>query len=164
MYLPFYDWFWTKRTYVWFKINRKMINTIWFRYDLSRFRKYFSVCIPHAIPNKIRLTIAWEASAFRHHGVLIKAPTTPLLHITSIRYQWASVGPQLNPLKPKGFSTYYIIENESFKRYLRENRVLFHLILFIILKKKLFSKVLFWVLYHFESTSPLFFYKVCIFF
>ena len=35
----------TKRTFVWFQINRKMINTIWFRVDLLiRFRKSFSVC------------------------------------------------------------------------------------------------------------------------
>ena len=27
-----------------FQINRKMVNTIWFRVDLIRFGKYFSVC------------------------------------------------------------------------------------------------------------------------
>ena len=27
-----------------FQINRKMVNTIWFRFYLIRFRKYFSVC------------------------------------------------------------------------------------------------------------------------
>jgi len=37
MYLPFSDWFGTKRTSVWFQINRKMLNTIWFRVDLIRF-------------------------------------------------------------------------------------------------------------------------------
>ena len=26
---------------VWFQITRKMVNTIWFRYDLRRFRKVF---------------------------------------------------------------------------------------------------------------------------
>ena len=31
MYLQFSDWFQTKRTSVWFKINRKTVNTIWFR-------------------------------------------------------------------------------------------------------------------------------------
>ena len=36
---------WTKRTFIWFQINRKMVNTIWFRVDLIIFRKYFSVCI-----------------------------------------------------------------------------------------------------------------------
>ena len=44
LYLPFFDWFGTNRTSVWFKINRKMVNTIWFRFDLLRFRKDFSVC------------------------------------------------------------------------------------------------------------------------
>ena len=27
-----------------FQINRKMVNTIWFQFDLIQFRKYFSVC------------------------------------------------------------------------------------------------------------------------
>ena len=44
LYLSFSDWFGTKRTSVWFQINRKMINTIWFRFDLIRFRKDLSVC------------------------------------------------------------------------------------------------------------------------
>ena len=43
---PFSDWFRTKRTFVWFQINRKMVNTIWFRVALIRFQKDFSVCIP----------------------------------------------------------------------------------------------------------------------
>ena len=37
--------FGTKRKSVWFQINRKMLNTIWFQIDLIRFRKDFSVCI-----------------------------------------------------------------------------------------------------------------------
>ena len=54
--LPFSDWFGTKRKFVWlwfgtkrnsiwFQINQKMVNTIWFRFYLTKFRKYFSVCI-----------------------------------------------------------------------------------------------------------------------
>ena len=39
LYLPFFDWFGTKWTSVWIQINRKMVNTIWFRVDLIRFRK-----------------------------------------------------------------------------------------------------------------------------
>ena len=31
LYLPFSDWFWTKRNSFWFQINRKMVNTIGFR-------------------------------------------------------------------------------------------------------------------------------------
>ena len=42
-YLPFPDWFGTKWTSVWCQINRKMVYTIWFWFDLIRFRKYFSV-------------------------------------------------------------------------------------------------------------------------
>ena len=45
LYLPFSDWFETKRTSVWFQINRKMVNIIWFRFDLIRFRKCLSVCV-----------------------------------------------------------------------------------------------------------------------
>ena len=45
LYLPFSDWFGTKRTVsVWFQIDREMLNTIWFRFDLIRFGKDFSVC------------------------------------------------------------------------------------------------------------------------
>jgi len=43
-YLSFSDWYETKRPSVWFQINRKMVNTIWFRVDLIRFRKDFSTC------------------------------------------------------------------------------------------------------------------------
>ena len=42
--LPVADWFGTKRTSIWFQINRKMVNTIWFRVDLIGFWIYFSVC------------------------------------------------------------------------------------------------------------------------
>ena len=40
----FPDWFGSKQTSVWIQINRKMVNTIWFRVDLIRFQKDFSVC------------------------------------------------------------------------------------------------------------------------
>jgi len=43
-YLSFSDWYETKRPSVWFQINRKMVNTIWFRVYLIRFRKCLSVC------------------------------------------------------------------------------------------------------------------------
>ena len=43
-YSPFSDWFGTKQTSVWFKINRNMVNTIRFRFDLIRIRKKFSAC------------------------------------------------------------------------------------------------------------------------
>ena len=44
LYFPCTDWFRTNRTSVRFQINRKMVNTIWFRVDFIRFRKDFSVC------------------------------------------------------------------------------------------------------------------------
>ena len=43
LYLPFSDWFGTKLTSVWFQINRNMVNTIWYRFDLIRFGKDISV-------------------------------------------------------------------------------------------------------------------------
>ena len=45
LYLPLSDWFGTKPTSIWFQINRKMVNTIWFRVDLIIFWKYFSARI-----------------------------------------------------------------------------------------------------------------------
>ena len=47
--LPFSDWFGSERTSVWIQINQKMVNTIWFRFDLIRFRKDFSVTLPHVM-------------------------------------------------------------------------------------------------------------------
>ena len=43
LYFLFSDWFGTNRTFVWFQINLKMVNTIWFLFDSIRFRKYCSV-------------------------------------------------------------------------------------------------------------------------
>ena len=39
MHLPISDWFGSKRTFGWIQINRKRVYTIWFRVDLTRFRK-----------------------------------------------------------------------------------------------------------------------------
>ena len=48
LYLPFSDLFETERTCAFvFRINRRMVNTILFRFDLIRFRKKFSVCALH---------------------------------------------------------------------------------------------------------------------
>ena len=44
MHLQFSDGFGTKRTSVWFQIHRKIVNTIWFRFDSVRFPKNVSVC------------------------------------------------------------------------------------------------------------------------
>ena len=45
LYLPCIDWFGTANGLVrlLFQINRCMVNTVWFRFDLIRFRKYLSV-------------------------------------------------------------------------------------------------------------------------
>ena len=44
LHLPFSDWFGSKRTSVWFQISLKMVTTIWFQFDLTRFWKDSSVC------------------------------------------------------------------------------------------------------------------------
>ena len=46
LYLPSSDWFGTKRLSVSFQINLKMVNTLWFQFNLIIFRKDFSVCTP----------------------------------------------------------------------------------------------------------------------
>ena len=45
LWLPFSYWFGSKRMSVWIQINRKRVNTIWFRVDLTRFQKVFSVLL-----------------------------------------------------------------------------------------------------------------------
>ena len=35
-----------------FQVNRKMVNTIWFRFDLIRFRKDLSVCTKPCVPRQ----------------------------------------------------------------------------------------------------------------
>ena len=63
LYLLFSDWFGTKRTFVWFQINLKMITTIWFRFDLIRFWKYFSVCnISFVGPVRLKDMILWKVN------------------------------------------------------------------------------------------------------
>ena len=43
LYLRFSNWSVTKRNFIWFQINWKMVIKIWFRFDLTRFKRYFSV-------------------------------------------------------------------------------------------------------------------------
>ena len=45
LYLLSSDWFGTKLRSVRFQINLKMINTIWFQFELIRFWKDLSVCM-----------------------------------------------------------------------------------------------------------------------
>ena len=51
LYLPFSDWFGTKRKSVWFQINRKMISTIRFLFDLIIFWKDLSVWLEMSSQN-----------------------------------------------------------------------------------------------------------------
>ena len=52
LYLPFYDWFGIKRK---FQIYRKMADTIWFRFNISRLWRYFSeskICLTRCVCEK----------------------------------------------------------------------------------------------------------------
>ena len=44
LHLPHSDRFGSKRKSVWIQINRDMVNTIRFRFELTKFQKVFSVC------------------------------------------------------------------------------------------------------------------------
>ena len=77
LYLPFSDWFGTKRTTVRFQINRKMVNTIWFWVDLTRFRKYFSAC-------KVTSSRPKNERVLRYRGTKLPAKSTIVLFSTIV--------------------------------------------------------------------------------
>ena len=89
LYMPFSDWFGTKQTVsVWFQINRCMVNTIWFQFDLIRYKKDFSV-MRSAVPAKKPCSSVFffmptirQICVTRHHGGSIKG----LLNITALSY------------------------------------------------------------------------------
>ena len=57
---------------VWFQINCKMVNTIWFRVDLMIFRKYFSVCTTATIPGTdVWLKKRAPLMPIEHHGYIV---------------------------------------------------------------------------------------------
>ena len=55
LYLPYTDLYGTNQTTVWFQFYRVMVNTIWFRFDLIRFRKKFC---PH-FQTLVKKCITW---------------------------------------------------------------------------------------------------------
>ena len=55
LYLPCSNWFVTKRTSVWFQINQKIVNIIWFQFDLTRFKRRLSV---HMSTNSFSIMIS----------------------------------------------------------------------------------------------------------
>ena len=68
LYLPFTDWFGSKRTSAWIYSSRKMVNTVRFRVYSLRFRQDFCVCIYLAHtsrttrPQATLLSINWTPS------------------------------------------------------------------------------------------------------
>ena len=72
LYLLFSGWFGTKRTSVWFQINRKMVNTIWYRFGLIRFRKDFSVCTHGKIWADDRLNAGKTTFNSDNFAILVK--------------------------------------------------------------------------------------------
>ena len=94
LYLPFFDWFGNKRTSVWIQINRKMVNTIWFRVDLIRFRKDFSVCAWNFYATIRRISWGFSAS----WGPSLGHPLNPL-NITEMYYRRALRGSEFGHAK-----------------------------------------------------------------
>ena len=79
LYLPFSDWFGTKRTSFWFQINRKMVNTVWFRFDLVEFEKISLCVVPFTdATNTIVATVFLLISTKRNSTLFaIKKRTVP---------------------------------------------------------------------------------------
>ena len=71
LYSPFSDWFGTKWKSVWFQINRKMVNTIWFGFDLIRFGKHFSVWQGRGA-SLVILALFWRCFPRRIRGELLR--------------------------------------------------------------------------------------------
>ena len=69
MYLPSSDWFRTKRNSLWCQMNRKVVNMIWFRFDLTRFWKDFSLRVSQR--REIHIS---KISVSRHNGGILEAP------------------------------------------------------------------------------------------
>ena len=54
LYLPFSDWFGSKRNSVWIQFNRKMVNAIWFPVDFTKLKKYSHVCTNQNVSNIVK--------------------------------------------------------------------------------------------------------------
>ena len=87
MYLPFSNWCGTANGHcpleqqtntvrLLFQINRCMVNTIWFRFDLMRFRKHFSVCTELNFFNNHRYS--YPRGGKGALGIIWKQLNTPL--------------------------------------------------------------------------------------
>ena len=122
LYLPCADWFGTKRSpSIWFQINRFMVNTIWFQYDLIRF-----LCLQDWTS---MLSMVWcvetvhrnnkkkEYKALLNKIVLIVVYIAPLslFNKLSIYCQARlSISTQLHYNRKRGFQKY---RNQSDNRY-----------------------------------------------
>ena len=87
LYFPFFDWFGTNRTSICFQINRCMVTTIWYGFDLPRFGKHFparaipllrrSFCVVATTSVPIAtfvVDLGQESDASRHNQGVIKGP------------------------------------------------------------------------------------------
>ena len=76
LYLPFSDWFRTENGTIrlLFLINWKIVNTIWFQFDLIRYRKHFSAFgSKHCYRYLLRLLcrLVWNiADSITHYTIL----------------------------------------------------------------------------------------------
>ena len=76
-----------KRSTDWFQINWKMVNTIWFRFDSIRFRKYFSVCTTECLVH-IAKTI-WDLFQYPFLWYSISKLIAQLLCILNTLFQYS---------------------------------------------------------------------------
>ena len=67
-YLPFSYWLGTKRKSVWIQINRKMVNKMWFRFDLIRIWK--DLCVWNTLQLVIASPVNWRTwrRCFEHQS------------------------------------------------------------------------------------------------
>ena len=112
LYLLFSDWFRTNNHSVRFQINQEMVNTISFQFNLTRFRKNFSVCIcTHRkiflLPYKLR-GICDRSYRFL---LIVQAKRNPICSITRRKLVntvvflpiWQETDIQFSACRPKGW-------------------------------------------------------------
>ena len=109
LYLLWIDWFGTINGQCPFAVpnqSRKMVNTIWFHFDLIRFRKDFTVCIQS--PREIRATFyphsrTWIFGFWNYYFFSIAVREADIWYIFFI------MGDQFEgPLKPLGTTTFSV--------------------------------------------------------
>ena len=68
---------------IWNHINRRMVNTIWFRVDLIRFRKYFSACRETRLISRVAVR---ETNVSQHYKSQFEGPPETPRTIRALSY------------------------------------------------------------------------------